>query len=186
MYEKLIQIVIGDFVTAISTVIGLGTFICSCYVVFRIRQQNQNLLEQARKTKVPHGASELIDYHEHINTGNPVMLAITLKNDTKTIKSSVEQFMKVQKWEYPILEIQMDGIEGKEGRLELVQKLKAKRKEIDALKYTEVHLFIQGPVMAGAIIGSAYNNWLPVKLYHKSQHDKPEVYEYWMPLNLPS
>jgi hypothetical protein len=47
---------------------------------------------------------------------------------------------------------------------------------------TELHLFIQGPVQAGTIVGSLYRQWIPVKLYHRPAPQQPQIYEYWMPL----
>lgn len=67
----------------------------------------------------------------------------------------------------PIEELTMDGIKCTTDLEQLVNSLREKRRYFEAIGCTELHLFIQGPVQAGTIIGSLYRNWIPVKLYHR-------------------
>lgn len=82
----------------------------------------------------------------------------------------------------PIEELNMNGINSPKDLEAFVNALREKRRYLEAAGFTELHLFIAGPVQAGTIIGSMYRNWIPVKLYHKPSPAPPQVYEYWMPL----
>ena len=82
----------------------------------------------------------------------------------------------------PIEELNMPGLYSAQDLETFVNLLREKKRFIDASRHTEVHLFIAGPVQAGTIIGALYDNWIPVKLYHKPTPPPPSVYEYWMPL----
>jgi hypothetical protein len=85
-------------------------------------------------------------------------------------------------WKMEIEELKMDGIDPATNLESFINELRKKRKLIEAKKFTEVHVFISGPIVAGALLGSLYDNWIPVKLYHKPTPAPSQVYEYWMPL----
>lgn len=45
---------------------------------------------------------------------------------------------------------------------------------------TELHLFVKGPVVVGAILGALLDNWVAVKLYHNNRKGE---YEEWTMLH---
>jgi hypothetical protein len=81
-----------------------------------------------------------------------------------------------------IVELNMNGINNKGDIENFVNELRKKRRLFEALQATEIHLFIAAPVVAGIMVGAIFDNWIPVKLYHKPQPAPPSIYEYWMPL----
>ncbi len=85
-------------------------------------------------------------------------------------------------WPMPILEYNQDGIAGADDLRRFVEGLKSLRRQIEAHSYEEIHFFFAGPVQACAIAGAAFINWLPVRLYQKTQSPAERLYEYWMPL----
>jgi hypothetical protein len=107
---------------------------------------------------------------------------LSLTPQSGSIENAVKTFLKTQGWDMPIEEINMDGIKGREGVLNFINEVKKKKRFIEGAGYTEVHLFISGPVQAGTLLGAFLDNWLPVKLYHKPTPAPPQFYEYWAPL----
>jgi hypothetical protein len=80
-------------------------------------------------------------------------------------------------------EITMQGIKDTDDIELFLQRLKEKRFKFEIEGRTEIHLFIQGPVMAGVLVGTMFSNWKPVKLYHRPTNPGvPSIYEYWCPL----
>jgi hypothetical protein len=125
---------------------------------------------------------ELIKLHEGVKSSAPVALAISLLRDIHSIKNSVQTFLDAKGWKMPIVELTKDGINTPQDLEDFVNLLHEKKRYFEQTAYTEIHLFIAGPVQAGAIVGALYDNWIPVKLYHKPTPPPPSVYEYWMPL----
>jgi hypothetical protein len=81
-----------------------------------------------------------------------------------------------------IEELIMDGINTRTDLIDYVNKLRELKRTLSAEGTTELLLFIQGPVMSGVLAGAVFDNWIPVKLYHKPTPPKPQIYEYWMPI----
>jgi hypothetical protein len=111
-----------------------------------------------------------------------VALAISLLHNSASIKSDVDRFLKAENLTMPIREIHMAGINSDADRDHLLQSLRGVRRDFDAQEFTEVHLFIAGPVQAGTVIGALFDQWKPVKLYHRSTQPGGQSYEFWMPL----
>jgi hypothetical protein len=112
----------------------------------------------------------------------PVAFALSLVPSSESIKRVVDQFLQFQGWEMPVEELNMNGINNAKDLEAFVNALREKRRHFEVMGCTELHLFIQGPVQAGTIIGGIFRNWIPVKLYHKPSPQPPQIYEYWMPL----
>ena len=120
--------------------------------------------------------------HEGVKSSAPVAFAVSLLPTNESIKGSVEIFLTAQGWKMPVEELNLNGLNSPNDREAFLNALREKRRYFDAHGFTEIHLFIAGPVQAGTIIGSLFRNWIPVKLYHKPNPAPPYIYEYWMPL----
>ncbi|MEC4685195.1 MAG: SAVED domain-containing protein [Nitrospirota bacterium] len=121
---------------------------------------------------------ELVDYHKDIKTINPYALAVSLLPTTDSIKGDVERFLRSKggEWEkMPVEELNMNGL-SPETIEDFINTLRVKRRQLEAQDATEIHLFIAGPIQAGTLIGAMFDNWRPVKLYHKNQKGN---YEFW-------
>lgn len=158
-----------------GALIGLATFA----LVWR---QERRLRAQVREKALLADFAGLRTQHEGIKSAKPVAFALALIPTSDSIKGSVEIFLRTQGWEMPIEELNMDGINNPKNLETFLNSLREKRRLFDISGFTEIHLFIAGPVQAGTIIGSLFRNWIPVKLYHKPSPSPPQVYEYWMPL----
>ena len=137
---------------------------------------------QLREKSVLKNFAELLSQHEGVKSAQPVAFALSLIPTSESIKGSVQTFLRSQKWDMPIEELNLDGLNSPEDLERFINALREKRRAFDDLGYTEIHLFIAGPVQAGTIIGSLFRNWIPVKLSHKPTPAPPQIYEYWMPL----
>ena len=86
-----------------------------------------------------------------------------------------EQFLKENKTEMPIEEIDEEGVS-----LILLPQLRKKiietKRKINDIGAKEVHLFYQGPVAFAFFIADTLNNWIPVYIYHLN---KEKGYECW-------
>jgi hypothetical protein len=120
--------------------------------------------------------------HDGIKSVAPVAFALSLTENTESIRPSVAQFLQHTNWKMDIEELNLNGLNPTTNLEHFVNALREKRRLFEAKGYTEVHVFISGPVVAGAILGSLFDNWIPVKLYHKPTPAPPHLYEYWMPL----
>lgn len=165
-----------------SDILQLLAVVFSGYAAMRLYRQNKRLKEVARALPRVENFKELVKAHEGVKSSNPVAFAISLVRTGVTIRKSVETFLKYQGWKMPIVELNMDGINNVDDMERLVSELVVKKREFEALGHTEIHLFIAGPMPACVQVGAVFDNWLPVKLYHKPQNPPPQVYEYWMPL----
>lgn len=123
-----------------------------------------------------------INAYAGITTSSPYALAIDVLPQDAKLKVAVQTFLDAKGWEMGIKEISMRGVKGRAGAATLVGKLRRRRGELAALGATEIHLFIAGPVAAGALACLVLDNWIPVKLYQKSLAPPPEIYEYFAPL----
>lgn len=119
---------------------------------------------------------------EGVTTDRPVALAICLIATIGSIKADVEAYLRRTGWDMPVIEVTSAGIQGAEDIARLVVGLQLKKQAIQEAGYTEIHLFIAGPIIAGVAVGGIFDNWKPIKLYHKASNTPAQTYEYWMPL----
>src|SRR3990172_2116603 len=112
-----------------------------------------------------------IEAYKGIQTGNPRAFVLSLLPDShsQSISVTVNSFLKAQKLEMKIEELNMNGIQTEEDIEKLINGLREKRRIFEAQNVTELHLFIAGPVTAGVIIGALYDNWITIKLYNRSK-----------------
>ncbi len=162
--------------------IGVFTALAAGYTAYRAWQQNKRLRELVKLTPRVENLAELRKVHNGVKSSAPVAFALSLIPAGDSIKSQVETFLRAQGWKMPIEELNMNGLNSPEDIEAFINALREKRRYFEACCFTEIHLFIAGPVQAGTIIGALYRNWIPVKLYHKPTPAPPQVYEYWMPL----
>lgn len=165
-----------------ASVLQIITVIATVYTATRLWQENRRIRDLIDKTPSVEGFTTMRESHSGIKSIAPVALVLTLTPNTHSIRSSVEAFLSHMNWKMEIEELKMDGIDPATNLESFINELRKKRKLIEAKKFTEVHVFISGPIVAGALLGSLYDNWIPVKLYHKPTPAPPQVYEYWMPL----
>ncbi len=162
---------IFDTLDKISIVAGLIAAMFSVLVWIKLRRQNKQLLEIASTSPKIENFKELVDYHKDITTTSPYAFAVCLLTTSDSIKGDVERFLKSKghEWEkMPIEELNMNGLNV--GNLEdFINTLRIKRRQFEAQNATEIHLFIAGPIQAGTLIGAMFDNWRPVKLYHKDR-----------------
>jgi hypothetical protein len=165
-----------------ADVLQVLAVVFSGYAALRLYRQSQQLKEIARALPAPGNFKELVKAYEGVKSSNPVAFAISLVRGSVTVKHSVQTFLDHKRWKMPISELNMEGINNVEDMEEFLTKLLIKKREFEAAGHTEVHLFIAAPMPACVQVGAVFDNWLPVKLYHKPQVPPPQVYEYWMPL----
>jgi len=166
----------------VDSVAGIAGAIIAAATFVLVRRQERRLRLQAREKALQGNFTELRSLHDGIKSAKPVAFALSLIPTSDSIRGSVEVFLLAQGWKMPIEELNMEGINSPENLEAFFNGLREKRRLFDASGFTEIHLFIAGPVQAGTIIGSLFRNWIPVKLYHKPSPAPPQVYEYWMPL----
>ena len=145
-------------------------------------RQNRRLRELVKLTPRVENFAELRKVHDGVKSSAPVAFALSLIPVGDSIKSQVETFLRHQGWKIPIEELNLNGINNPEDLEGFINALREKRRFFEASGFTEIHIFIAGPVQAGTIIGSIFRNWIPVKLYHKPNPAPPQVYEFWAPL----
>ena len=164
--------------------IGIITCVASSYAAFRLWNQNRALREFVRQTPPVEGFVDNIKINEGIRSVKPLALAVSLTPQSNSIKSSVDTFLDFKDWKrkVDVEELVMKGINGAEDIERYINLLKQKRSFIEKAGYTDVHLFFSGPVQAGVLAGAFFDNWIPVKLYHKPNPAPPQIYEYWTPL----
>lgn len=177
MYSRLWEH-LGNF----NNVLGLFTFFFATYAAYRLRRDARRRAEQARHFKPVTDLEEIIQRHEGIQSDNPVALAICLLPQQDRIRDAVDTFLRVQNWKMPVREINLDGINDRSDMISFAKALFTARRELADEGCTEVHLFFAGPGAAAPLVGSAFVNWVPVKLYHKPSVPEPQIYRYWMPL----
>ncbi|MEZ4645407.1 MAG: SAVED domain-containing protein [Chloroflexota bacterium] len=173
---------IWDWLGRTSDILGVLTVIFSGYAAYRLWRQNQRFRALARELQQSIDIHQRIKDYEGVQTANPVALAISLLPTVPSIKENVNTYLKIHKLKMPIEEVSMLGVNGTGDLETLVRTVQNKKIDIQSDGFTEVHLFLAGPVAAGVIIGSLLNNWVPVKIYHKPTPSPAAVYEYWMPL----
>jgi hypothetical protein len=163
-----------------SNFIGIFTFLGTVIIWFKLRKQNKIISESWKSIPKMESFEEMRKYHEEINTFNPVALCMSLVPNSASIKNDVNNFLTSKGGKFkkmPILEFNINSGISVDNIEDFINRIRYKRAEIEAMNYTEVHLFIQGPVQAATIIGAIFDNWKVVKLYHKNNDTKN--YEYW-------
>lgn len=173
---------IWEWIGRLDSLLGLLTVLFSGYAAYRLWQQNRRYYRQARESKPSINIHQFIAGNEGVRSEKPVAFALALTPNTPSIKPQVEQFLRIKEWEMPIEELSMAGIEDDNDLEELMETLQEKKRVFQLDGYTEMHLFLNGPVAAGLLIGTLYDNWIPVKVYQKPREYSPQIYEYWMPL----
>lgn len=167
----------------IDNFLGVATTIFAGYAAYRLHQQNKRLRELTAQTPKIEGFRQLVEAYEGKKTSHPVAFGLSLVTGTRSLAPSISTFLTHQGWEMHIEELNMEGLDPQNNLEEFLNQLRTKRRLFEEEKYTEVHLFIQGPIIAGILLGAVFDNWVvPVKLYHKPQNPIPQVYEYWLPL----
>ncbi|MBZ0108768.1 MAG: SAVED domain-containing protein [Candidatus Scalindua rubra] len=170
------------FIGNSSNIIGIIGAVFSFLVWIKLRVQNKRLIELSKSLPAFEDFSKRVNYWREIHTLNPYAFAVSLIQQSSSIKGDVERFLqsKGHKWEkMPIVELNMHGI-GTNNLEEYLKQLRIKRNEFEAKGATEVHLFFAGPVQAATLVGAMFDNWRPVLLYHKNRDTGN--YEFWCPL----
>ena len=167
------------WVANISGLLGILTTALAGYSAFALWRQNRRLVQQAQALARIENFEQLREYHEGIDSPNPIALALSLTPNAGSIRRSVQSFLDKRGWQMSILEIQREGITPADLKA-LVEEFRAKRRTIDVQGNTELHVFFSGPVAAAMLFGALYDNWMPVKIYQKVQAS--DDYEYWCPL----
>lgn len=171
-----------DWLARSSDILGILTVLFSGYAAYRLWRQNQRFKALARELQQGIDIHQRIKDYEGVQTVKPVALAVSLLPTVPSIKDNVSTYLKIHKLKMPIKEVSMLGVNGSSDLELLVRTMQNKKIELHSDGFTEVHLFLAGPVAAGVIIGAMLNNWVPVKIYHKPTPSPADVYEYWMPL----
>lgn len=166
----------------LASVLQIITVIASVYAAIKLWQQNRRLRALAENTPPIENFATMRTAHDGVKTVAPVAFALSLTPSSDSIRPSVEQFLQHNGWKMDIEELNMNGLDPASNLEAFVNALRQKRRLFEAKGYTEVHVFISGPVVAGAIFGSLFDNWITVKMYHKPTPAPPQLYEYWMPL----
>lgn len=166
----------------LEILISLITMFFAGYTSLKLYRQNKQLKDLAKVFPKIDNFQDTIKYYEGKQTVNPVALALSLVPHASSIRNDVEQFLSTSSLAMDIEEIKMDGINNTDDIEKFLNELREKRNLFDLQGRTEVHLFVQGPVVAGVLIGSMFDNWKPIKLYHKPIRSIPAIYQYWCPL----
>lgn len=125
---------------------------------------------------------ELVESGRGVNASPPVAVSVCLLTSSESLRGAVEDYLEAEGWPMPVMEYNQNGIADADDLRRFVEGLKNLRRQIDAHRYKEVHFFFAGPVQACAIASTVFSNWLPIKLYQKTQSPAQRLYEYWMPL----
>ena len=170
--------VIYSFIDQVGTFIGIIGAIISFLVWLKVKRQGKKLVELASTLKPLNNYDELKEIFRERNTGRPKAFCLSLIPTDMSIKSRVEKFLNSQDKKMPIVELNMDGLSSQTFG-DFINEVKKKRRG-ELSDATEIHVFIQGPVVAGAVIGAVFDHWVPINLYH--YNTKSFTYEYWGPL----
>ncbi|MFH1097741.1 MAG: SAVED domain-containing protein [Candidatus Desantisbacteria bacterium] len=181
------EMVLG-WISHVSDIIGIVGAIFAIMIWFILRMQDKRLKGIIKTIPKIENFQDMVKYHSEIQTISPYAFCLSLLPDSrsKSIKVEVMEFLrdkalqtKDKRWEMPIEELSFDGL-GQHNIEEFINELSKKRQWFVAKNATEIHLFIAGPVMSATLIGAIFDNWRPVKLYHKNP--TTGKYEFWCPL----
>lgn len=171
-----------DIIGTVADSAGILTLFVALYTAWKVRQQQKRFREVARQSGRIDNFQQLVRSFEGIKTEKPLAFALALTPNNPSIKNDVSRFLQIQGWQMDVEEITMDGINNRDDLEVFVKNLEERKRFFQSSSYTEMHLFINGPVQAGTIIGALYDNWIPIKLYHRNPSNPNGTYEYWMPL----
>lgn len=158
----------------------IGAFI-SFIIWLKIKNQSRRLIELARQNNnADKSFEEMIEKHEGIHSDKPYAFCLALTDRTPTIKADVDNYLKEKNMNMPIEELNRTGLT-LENFSDFIKELKEKRRVFQAKGITEIHLFLTGPMQAALMIGSIFNNWIPVKIYNMDPQSRK--YEYWCHLS---
>lgn len=160
----------GEILGYMSDSIGIGTFIVTVIIWYLVKRENKTLLELALKNSpTSEGFKTLSEENKEIKSSKPIAVCICLLDSVESIKPQVRVFLQNNEMKMPFKELNSNGIYNLEDLAKLNEELVKMKREITAEGKSEIHLFIAGPIFAGVLIGSIFNNWLPVKVYHKGK-----------------
>ena len=162
-----------------SDFLGLITVVLSLMTWLIVRRQKRKIMALAASISPPTDWDKYYElYDGKINSENPMALSICLLKDIHSVKKDVENFLLAKfNTKIPVIEILMDGLNGKEDIKKYLNGLRGVKKGALS-EATELRLFIAGPVMAGTIAGAVFDHFGVVLLYHKNG----PTYEFWGPL----
>lgn len=165
----------------IASLAGLVTLFVTFSTWLKVRLEQKAILDKIRSIPPSKGQGfgERRQKASQVETVKPVALFINLLAAGRAEKAQVEQFVKAngRKFKMPVNELRLDGVDPDELGA-LLQEIKNKRTELNANQYTEVHLFFAGPAAAGILVGAAFDNWIPVKVYQLTNGQ----YQFWCQL----
>jgi len=172
--------IIYGVVDQVGTFIGIIGAVISLLVWLKVRKQSQELIKLGLTLKSMNDFSSIQESFKGITTQTPKAFCLSLITNDNSIKTRVSDFIKSQSdlTDMPIVELNMDGL-SYENIGDFINAVRQKRRG-ELSDATEIHLFIQGPIIAGTLIGAIFDHWIPVKLYH--YNSKTFLYEYWTPL----
>lgn len=168
-----------DVVEHVSSITGLLGLCVSVIIWFKLQKQNKLIRDSYKSIPKFENFEETRQYHAKVNSRNPVALCMSLIPTSNSIKNDVADFLKSKGSSFekmPIEEYNTPGI-SPDNIENFIHSLREVRAKLEAMRATEIHLFIQGPVQAASLIGATLDNWKPVKLYQMNQGTK--TYEYW-------
>ncbi|MBI5674981.1 MAG: SAVED domain-containing protein [Nitrospirae bacterium] len=157
-----------EFVGRISNIVQLVSvfpWLFTAYFFWRRAKRYKTLLQQ----------------EEQAVSNVPFAIAIGLIG-TGDISGQVSQFLKNKNLQMGIEPLFLPSGQGitKDNMQDLLHKLLKIKSKLTDKGATEVHLFIASPVAFGVAIGAILDNWIPVKVYHKSHTGD---YEFWTKLH---
>jgi hypothetical protein len=170
--------VIWDFLDKSGILIGIVTFVFSIMIWIKVKTQTRKLKQMAVNVTRFDDYQELKDFQSKVQTERPKAFCLSLVPQQASIKDNVKRFLDGKKMQMDIVEMNMDGLKP-DTIQSFIEKLRLKRRT-ELNDATEIHLFLQGPVQAGILIGAMFDNWIPVKLYQFER--QTGNYEYWGPL----
>ncbi len=174
---------IFDKTSILIGVLGLPTLVFTFFTWYKVSRQNRIIRDSIKSLSAtpPDSFEQRREWGKEINTLNPVALCMSLVPNDQSISilADVQSFLREKGGRFAamqVIELNSNGIKPDEIGT-FLQLLKNKRLELEAMNATEIHLFIQGPVMACVMVGNLFSNWRLVKLYSKNLNTKQ--YEYW-------
>lgn len=168
-----------SWLTVVADVVGVigAIFAFMAWLILQVeRKKLRRHLDELPKMG---NFDDLRSYHEGVKTPKPCGLAICLLENIRTIGPEVERFLKGKGYSMPVKTIDFYGITP-DNLKDFVDALRQAKMTLSEEDFTEVHLFIAGPVQAATLAGAMFEHWKPVKLYHKNR--ATNEYEYWCSL----
>lgn len=170
----------------IGIIVGIATGYFSFRVWLRIRRQHKLINELARNSPEISNWEEEQSYYSKVFSINPYVLCISVTPGSVGILEDVKRFIEIDenlKGRFSrnnFLEVNLNGLNKTEDRKQFKLELLKSKETLNASGATELHVFFQGPIAAGILFGAVFDNWKPVKIYHKIQGGAG--YEFWYPL----